>query len=107
MAQELLYLPNVRVALQEMSSTGVPQRVRRDVLLYPGAGRCLPYDPHDVVVVERTAGACRDKEPDLASVAGEEGTGFFQIQLQCNDRALSQRHYPSRVALAVFYAKRG
>jgi transcriptional regulator with XRE-family HTH domain len=44
MAQELLDLPDVGAAFQEMRGASVAQRVRRDVLLDAGAAGCFAHD---------------------------------------------------------------
>ena len=57
MTEQFLDLANVGFALQQMSRAGVAQRVRRDVLLYPGVFTRFSDDSHDVVRVEFAAGA--------------------------------------------------
>ena len=72
MAEELLDLANVGAAFQQVGSTGVAQRVRRDVLPDAGARRGFSDDAHDVIIVKRTAGTRRDKESYLAGFSKQE-----------------------------------
>ena len=77
MAQQLLYLPDIGAALQQVSGAGVTQRVRRDVLSDASAVRSFGDDAHNIVVIEWTTGTTRDKQTHLAGFAHEQTARCF------------------------------
>ena len=80
-SQELLYLPDIGLAFEQMSGTRVPHRVRRDPLFYPGVLRPFSDDPPDVVGVERPARTRRNEQAYLPRSGRESGTRLFKIEL--------------------------
>ena len=71
MTEELLDLSDVGTALQEMSGTGMSQRVRRDVLSDSSTIRGFGDDADNVIVIKWTTGTRRDKQTHLAGFMRE------------------------------------
>jgi len=84
------------------------KRVRRDVLLDAGACCRLAHDAHDgrrhrAAPPERV----RNEQTHLAASTREDAARFFEVEFQCRDRALGQRHDAGGVAFAVLDPERG
>lgn len=61
-AEQLLNLPDVGLALKQVRGERMAQRVRCDVFRDAGAFRSFLDDPHDVVIIQRPAAARGDKQ---------------------------------------------